>query len=144
MCEKRESLQIKKAVMFLVYNEGKYLIEERIREDSSHKDMFIVPAGHVEIGESFEDAMKRELPEEQGIFPKKYIRLDSFKNMSLSGNLYEVEAYLVTEYQGEVINREPQKCKLHWLSFDEAMEKMDLASSKYMLLLAKSALNVAE
>lgn len=128
-------------VMFLIYNNGQFLVEERIRLDSSHKGFFIIPAGHVDEGETPEQTVLRETSEEHGITPSKIIKLDSFENMSLGGDFLYVDAYLITEYVGDLINREPEKCNLHWMTPQEAEDKMVLASSRLVLFKALEALS---
>ncbi len=120
-------------VMFLIHKDGKFLVEERIRENSSHRGFFIIPAGHVDEGETPEQTVLREPNEEHGITPTDYVLLDTFENMSLGGDFLLVHAYLITNYVGEVTNKEPEKCKLHWMNFEEAKEKMVLGSSRLVL-----------
>jgi len=132
-CETRRS------VMFLVYmvKEEKYVIEERTREDSYYKGLFIIPAGHVENGETSLDTLKRELLEEQNIEPLEYIHLDRFKNKSLSEIIYDTDAYLIQSFTGDWKNNETDKCNLHQMTFEEANEKMEYAYNKYVLLMAE-------
>lgn len=136
--ERRETVGT--VVMFLIYKDGKFLVEERIREDSSHKGFFIIPAGHVDEGETPEQTVLREPNEEHGITPTDYVLLDTFENMSLGGDFLLVHAYLIKNYVGEVTNKEPEKCKLHWMNFEEANQKMVLASSRLVLFKAKEEL----
>lgn len=134
-----KELEIRRSVMFLVYmpEERKFVIEERTREDSYYKGLFIVPAGHFEDGETSLQTLKREILEEQNIEPLKYIFLDRFKNRSLSGIIYDTDAYLVLSFLGEWKNNEPDKCNLHLMTFKEAFGKMEYAYNRYVLLMAE-------
>jgi 8-oxo-dGTP pyrophosphatase MutT (NUDIX family) len=124
-----------RSVMFLVYNatENKFVIEERIREDSSYRGFFMVPAGHVEKDEKPEEALIRELGEEHNIVPLEYYHLDTFESVSLNGNFFLVDAYLVKSYEGEIHNNETNKCVLHLMDFDEANQKLVLGQDRHIL-----------
>jgi 8-oxo-dGTP pyrophosphatase MutT (NUDIX family) len=128
-------------VMFLIYHNERVLVEERIRPDSLYKGFFITPAGHVEAGELPDQAVLREPAEEHGIMPTRFIRLDKFENPNLRGELVSVHAYLITEYVGEVENKEPNKCILHWMTFEEAEDNMVLATDRIVLFKAKQQLS---
>lgn len=129
--------------MFLIYKDGKILLEERTRADSSHLGYTIIPAGTVEHGESHEEAFIRETEEEFGIKPLKYHSLGTFENVSLGRKHYLITAYLVLDYEGEVVNREPEKCRLRWIPLEKAEGVLPLASSKFVLLKAGRILNEA-
>ncbi len=51
-------------VLCLIQNGEKILLQNRIKEDWKG---YTLPGGHVEIGESFVDAVKREMKEETGL-----------------------------------------------------------------------------
>lgn len=71
---------IHRSVMFFVFDdEGRVLVTKR----TQNKDFFpgywsIVLGGHVHAGESYEDAVKRELKEEAG-FPGEPVLVTAFK-----------------------------------------------------------------
>lgn len=100
----------------------------------------MIPAGHVNENEKSEDALARELWEEQGIVPTEILHLDTFKNVSMHGNTFLVDAYLIKSYRGEIVNNEPEKCNLHQMSFEEAIRNMEHVHNKYVLLKAEGLL----
>lgn len=51
----------------LVWKDGKLLILQRVNENGGHSDKWCIPGGHVDVGEDFREAAKRELYEETGI-----------------------------------------------------------------------------
>jgi len=97
----------------------------------------MIPAGHINENEKSEDALVRELWEEQGIVPTEILHIDTFKNVSMHGNTFLVDAYLIKSYQGEIVNKEPEKCNLHQMSFEEAIQNMEHVHNKYVLLKAE-------
>lgn len=61
----------------MIFNkDGRFLLVK------SHKfhDMFVIPGGHIELGEKAEDALAREIKEETGlhIFDIKYLGIQEF------------------------------------------------------------------
>lgn len=80
------------------------------------------PGGHLEVGERVEDCARRELKEEVGIEPRKIslIRiLNDFKNLEGQEKQYIRFTFLVEDFSGEIINKEPEKCE-GWQWFDLA------------------------
>ncbi|QLG69657.1 MAG: Nudix hydrolase family protein [Candidatus Woesebacteria bacterium] len=64
----------------LVFFRGKILLIKRDNKPNiPHPDMWSIPGGQVEKGESFDEALKRELQEEIGIIPKRYKLLGFLK-----------------------------------------------------------------
>jgi len=133
----------KEGVVFLIYEEGRVLLEERTRPDSGHYGYIIIPGGNVERGETKEEAFLREVEEELGIKPTSYRHLDSFENMTLSRNHYLLHAFLVTDFDGEVVNREPERCNMIWVPLKEAESLLRLGSSRLVLFKAKPVISAA-
>ena len=127
--------------MFVLYKDGKFLLEERINPKKSYYGYTKVPAGKVEDGESHQAALAREIKEELGVKALEIVLLDSFENVTNIGVHHLVHAYLVQRFEGEVENREPKNSNLIWLSYKKAMEKARFADSKYVLFLAERRLN---
>lgn len=130
-------------VIFLLYKEGKFLIVKNIKSRSGFYGHLIFPGGEVEEGEVPEQAAIREVREEFGVNPKEIIFLDTFEDVTLNLGYHRFHAYLVKNFEGEVINNEPDKSVVQWVSFDEAREALKLVSSKYPLSLAQSYISGA-
>ena len=76
-----------------------------------------LPVGHVEADENTIDALRRELFEELGIQ-----MLDGEMLTTLFDNEQNIQhtVYRVTEWRGEIENREPDLCaQVTWCSLDE-------------------------
>jgi len=141
--ERREKrLPEKEGVLFLIYKEGKVLLEERLREDKAYYGYTIIPGGKVEkiSGESHLEAAKREISEECGICATDITRLDTFYNITISNNFYNTSAYLVTDYQGDIRNVEGKSRHL-WVDINEAPNIVSFANDRYIILMAKLYLN---
>lgn len=66
----------------------------------SHKwnNQYVIPGGHIELGEKMEDALKREVLEETGL--KIYdIKLISLKESIYSNTFYEKKHFIFIDYQ---------------------------------------------
>ena len=87
----------------VVDDKGRFLLGKR-----SDTGMWATPGGHVEEGESFEQAAIRELQEETGIVGKNPTEL-------LQGlyNGYDSKTFLVTSFKGK-LKRNPEFLDLKW------------------------------
>ena len=101
-----------------------FLLQRRF-QTGFNDGMYSLPAGHVEEGESFTQALYREIKEEIGITPDPlhtYVGHIMHRN-SETERVY-VDTYFVTEkWAGEITNCEPEKCDdLSWHSIDALPE----------------------
>lgn len=72
------------------------------------------PGGHLEYGESVEECASRELLEETGLIAKTLLRGPYTNNLIAPKNQHYITLFvLISEFEGEVECREPQKC-LGW------------------------------
>ncbi len=127
-------------VLFLIYNAGMVLLEERLRPDKPYFGYITIPGGKVDDDITHEMAARREVKEECGIEVKEMILLDNFLMTSITNQLFNVSAYLVTSYEGSVANLEG-KSKHKWVDIDEAVKLVSFAETRYTLLLAKNYLS---
>jgi 8-oxo-dGTP diphosphatase len=84
-----------------------------------------LPSGHLEAGESMEDALIREADEEVGVtIAPESVRFSHVMHNSSSGGRIAF-FFTVQDWQGEPENREPDKCSdLAWFSLDELPDHM--------------------
>src|SRR5688572_28863936 len=121
----------RKGVIFLIYQDGKVLLEDRTTPEKAYFGYEIIPGGKVESGTdiNFEQAAKREVFEECGIVVKGMVQLDTFLHVTISNHLYETTAFLITEFEGEPNNVEG-KSKHLWVDINEANQHLLFGDSK--------------
>lgn len=127
--------------IFLIYKDGKVLLEKRTSPDKVYFGYTIIPGGKVnrDNSETAHEATDREIFEECGVVVIKKKFLDRFLHVTMSNMLYETEAYLVTEYEGEIKNVEG-KSEHVWVDLDKAEEMLPFADSRYIISLARKTL----
>lgn len=95
-------------------NDGKILIGKR---KGGHAPYWSIPGGHLELGESFEQAAIREIYEETGLVIKNPQVIAITNNLKTfeEENKHYISVCLQAQHQGETEeNREPDKCE-GWL-----------------------------
>lgn len=82
-----------------------------------------LPGGHLEFGESFEEALSRELKEELGITATRMRQLGAFNTPSLPLSHHVQIAFIIDEFNGTPLNIEPDKCsEIHFFALDNLPE----------------------
>jgi len=138
--EKR--LPEKEGVIFLIYKNGKVLLEKRTRPDKAYFGYIIIPGGKFEKGidSNHEDAVRREISEECGcIAIKGMVLLDNYLQTTITNHLYDVSAYLITDFDGEITNPE-EKSEHIWVDLEKAKNYLSFADSRYIITMAREVL----
>ncbi len=108
-------------VLCLIQDGEKILLQNRVKEDWKG---YTLPGGHVEIGESFVDAVKREMKEETGltILNPRIVGIKQFpmKNGNYEEGRYVVLLFKATEFTGEVVSS--AEGQMEWISYDHLSE----------------------
>ncbi len=114
--------------MCMIYDGDKVLVQDK-KDDSWGGVTF--PGGHVENGESFTDAVIREIYEETGL-TISYPQLCGIKNwFNNDGSRYMVIFYKTDKFSGEI--KSSDEGEVFWTTVDE-MKKMNLAEGMDMML----------
>ena len=71
-----------------------------------------LPGGHLEYGESFEEAITREMAEETGLIAKKIKTIGAFNTPVLPDSHHVQIACLIEAYEGVPQIMEPDKCEV--------------------------------
>lgn len=103
-------------VLCLIQDGTRLLLQNRIKEDWKG---YTFPGGHVEPGESFVDAVKREMKEETGLDilnPK----LVGIKQFPIENGRYIVLLFKATEFRGDVVSSE--EGEMEWVEKDMLSE----------------------
>ena len=105
--------------------EGKVLLVRRANS-GFYDGYYSLPAGHVEIGETFTQALIREMSEEIGIrLQPEHVRVVHIMHRKADTDGSErVDTFYTTEtWEGDVKNLEPEKCDdLAWFPMTELPE----------------------
>src|SRR6266516_1114123 len=113
-------------VVFRLASEGpRYLLVEA----RGTRERWVFPKGHVEDGETAAVTAQREVSEEAGVRARPIQRLRRVEQKQ-EGNRISI-AYFLMAYTGRATPLE--KRRIRWLSFDEAIEALDLEKSRGLL-----------
>jgi 8-oxo-dGTP diphosphatase len=117
------------AVGVAVFNdEGKIFITKRGQGASNDRGKWEIPGGGVEFGETREEAVRREIKEENDIDVEVVDILHSSDHiLPEEGQHWVTTTYICKHVGGEPKTMEPEKCEaVGWFTIDEA-EQLDLS-----------------
>lgn len=126
------------AVYLIVIKDGKTLLY--LRQNSGYCDgMYSLIAGHVEKGETIEEAMIREANEEAGmeLKPSNIELLSIMHRKSVADDRVDF-FFKLKNWDGEIKNSEPEKCR-EMKFFD--LKKMPSNTIAYVKKAIESSLN---
>ena len=103
-------------VLCLIEDGNKILLQNRIKKDWQG---YALPGGHVESGESFVDAVIREMKEETGLTvmdPK----LAGVKQFPIENGRYVVLLFKATHWSGDLVSS--AEGHMEWIAYDNLSE----------------------
>lgn len=103
-------------VLCLIQDGNRILLQNRVKEDWKG---YTFPGGHVEPGESFVDAVVREMKEETGL---DIIRpqLVGIKQFPIENGRYIVLLFKAVEFSGNVVSSD--EGKMEWIDMEKLSE----------------------
>lgn len=103
-------------VLCLIEDGDRLLLQDRVKADWKG---YTLPGGHVENGESFVDAVIREMKEETGldIYEPKLVGVKQFP---IEGGRYIVMLYKATKFSGEVVSS--AEGRMEWVEYSRLSE----------------------
>ncbi len=109
---------------------GKILLEKRKNEPGKGK--WSIPGGLVELGESVEETVIREVHEETGLLVEKPEHIDVVDNVTRDENGEIKYHFVIIDYfvklKGGTLKASSDAEELRWVAFDE-VEKYDLTKT---------------
>ena len=112
----RRTENVELTVLCLIQDGNRLLLQNRVKEDWKG---YTFPGGHVEPGESFVDAVKREMKEETGIDIINP-QLVGIKQFPIENGRYIVFLFKATEFSGDVVSSE--EGEMEWVEKDMLSE----------------------
>ena len=114
--------------------DGRALLCHRHPERRVYPDVWDLPGGHIEDGESPEETVRRELLEELGVRVTAMTRLET----AVDAPNAETHAFIVTAWEGEGSNLAPDEHdELRWVS-PPSLGEMTLAVPEIEALVAEA------
>ena len=131
-----ESVPIR-VVAAILRRDNRLLLCHRHPERAWYPDVWDLPGGHVEHGETPSEALARELREELGVDLRSPVGLP-FEELADSAAAFNMTIWLI-DYAGAVVNHAPDEHdELRWVTSDE-IAGLVLAHPSYVELLGRAA-----
>lgn len=113
----------------VLVRDGCVLLARRSAARKAYPGLWSFPGGHVEQGEDFEGALRRELGEEVGIVPAECRELAPIVDPHVGTTTYRI--YAVTRWHGEPRILDEEHSELRWFPLSVATSLPDLALEAY-------------
>lgn len=116
-------LPVEQRVGGIVIRQAADQVEYLLVTSKSQKDRWIFPAGHVEVGESYEEAALREVVEEAGVEAVPIFNLGNFQYPWYRGNQkIVIDTFLFLMRYVRTIEINPEGRQVEFFTFNRALE----------------------
>lgn len=121
----------------LLVRDGRVLLGRRADDRAWLPGAWDVFGGHIEPGESAEDALRREVGEELGIAPAGMRELGVLEGMT--PDAWRLRLYAITAWHGEARNLRPDEhAELRWCTQEEAAGHLTSAHPRFADIIAST------
>lgn len=117
----------------ILLQRNQVLLAKRSTTRRAYAGRWSFPGGHVEAGESHEQALCRELQEEIGVVPLDYHLAAVLEDPAAETTRYHL--YAVTRWRGEPAILDGEHSDIEWLALSAAVALQDLALEGYRAVL---------
>ena len=130
-----KGMDVRNIVNAVLLAEEGVLLARRSPERKAYPGLWSFPGGHVETGETLEEALVRELHEEIGIVPLAYNLVGQIADPNSLDDPIIYHFYEAHRWTGQPTIIDHEHTHLKWFSCDDALALPDLALEEYRQLL---------
>jgi 8-oxo-dGTP diphosphatase len=105
---------VAECVSGVLIGDGSVLVEKRRADDEADPGMILLPGGHVEVGESLNRALKREMREELGIRVEKLTPIRVQYYTASNGERQRIHYLHIKDWKGKIRSNEAEA--VYWES----------------------------
>jgi 8-oxo-dGTP diphosphatase len=106
--------EVAECVSGVLIGDGAVLVEKRRTDDDADPGLVMLPGGHVEMGESLNQALKREMREELGIRVEKITPIRVRYYTASNGERQRIHYLQIKDWKGKIRSNEAQT--VYWES----------------------------
>src|SRR5712664_834236 len=105
---------VAECVSGVMISDGAVLVEKRRADDDADPGLVLLPGGHVEVGESLNRALKREMREELGIRVEKMTPIRVRDYTASNGERQRIHYLHIKDWKGRIRSNEAEA--VYWES----------------------------
>ena len=122
---------MRNVVNALLLRQGIVLLARRSPHRKAYPGLWSFPGGHVEAGETLEQALIREASEEVNVAPVTYSAVARIVDPNTTSEPITYHMYAVREWSGQPSIINDEHTELRWFTLEEAQALQDLALEDY-------------
>ena len=112
--EKATPATVSDVVAGILMEGRKFLVEKRRDDDEADPGYVEIPGGHVDPGESLEDALRREMKEELGVDVERARLVQKSLATATNGERQRIHYFHVEKWKGKITSSEAER--VYWES----------------------------